>query len=146
MNYELFQLPHPSTFNSQPSTPSYHYIIAKINRANAVEVLAPLKELLYRLMLLDIGQLQSVALALVLFLEGKGEHESDDAEASEYAHREGVVVLLEYLSIDNTLTYDAVLIEHPADEQGHEAKTDVLHPEDEGIGRSEQLLGDNLGN
>ena len=42
--------------------------------------------------------------------------------------------MFECLSVDHTLTYDAVLIEQPADEQGYETKTDILHPEDKGVG------------
>ena len=75
----------------------------------------------YRVLLLDVGQLQSVPLALVLLLEGEGEKQCYDTETSEYAHGQGIVILLEYLSVDDTLATDAVLIEQPADEQGYEA-------------------------
>ena len=97
------------------------------------------------LLLLDVRQLEAITLALVLLLQGKGEEKCYDTEAGEYAHREGLVILLEHLAVNDTLAHDAVLIEHPADEQGHEAQTDILHPEDERIGRAEQLLGDDLG-
>lgn len=86
------------------------------------------------LSLLNIWQFQSVPLALVLFLEGEGEEQCYDTEASKYAHGQGIVILLEYLSVDDTLATDAILIEQPSDEQRYEAQADVLYPEDKCIG------------
>ena len=86
--------------------------------------------------LLYIRLLQSIALAFVLTLKGEGEQQGDDAKASKHTHWQGVVVLDESLSIHYTFSADTVLIKQPTNEQRYETETDILHPENEGVGRA----------
>lgn len=101
-------------------------------------------------LLLDVRLLKTEASLLVECLQIDGEEESENAEACEDEQRHGVVVRDELgtccLSCDNRRVVGVGRSEEVADELRNEAETDVLHPEDKAVGRTENLLVDDLRN
>ena len=78
----------------------------------------------------DIGLFKAVVLALVFCLQPKGKSEGDDSKAGEDEHGEGVVIKGYYVAIALYGAHDAIVAQHVADQEGHTAQADVLHPED----------------
>lgn len=101
-------------------------------------------------LLLDVRLLKTEASLLVECLQIDGEEESKNTEACEDEQRHGVVVRDELragcLGCDNRRVVGVGRGEEVADELRNEAETDVLHPEDEAVSRTENLLVDNLRN
>ena len=87
---------------------------------------------------LNVRFFESDALLLIDHFEDEAEDEGSDAEAGEHDERGRVVALRG--------VFDARvrLVEHLADEQREEPQADVLNPEDEGVGRADNLRIDKL--
>ena len=90
-------------------------------------------------LLLDVGEFQSDALLLIDGFQDEAEDEGCNTEAGEHDQRSGIV------QFRSTGAFGIGGIEHLADKHGEEPQTDVLNPEDERIGRTDDLCIDQLG-
>lgn len=91
------------------------------------------------LVFLDIGLLEAIALLLVDYAEVDGDEQGGDAKSGEHDQGPGVVELV------GSSAFNVGLVEDDADKSGEETKSDVLNPEDGCVGRTDNLLVDQLG-
>ena len=89
-------------------------------------------------LLLDVWLLKSEAFLLVYNLEEEADDEGGNAEAGKHDEGSGVV---ELCGVGHTLVGG---YEHLADEQREEPEADVLNPEDESVGRADNLCVNEL--
>ena len=93
----------------------------------------------------DVWLLKAITFLSVFVLEPKGKAKGDDTKYSEDEHGDGVVVLDNLVSIANNGANDAIVAQYITDEQGYATQTDVLHPEDKRVCRTQKAQGYNLG-
>ena len=88
----------------------------------------------------DVGKFEADAFRLVDDLQQEAEQQGGNTEARQHDERRGVV---ELGGIGDSGIGG---VEHLADEQGEEPQADVLNPENEGVGRADDLGVDELRN
>ena len=98
---------------------------------------------------LDIGKFEAVAFLLVNCLEVEGEEEGEYAKACKYDQWYCVVVGDEVGACFLGCYYGRIVgigaCKQVSDNLWNEAETDILYPEYETVGRTQNLLIDNLG-
>lgn len=99
----------------------------------------------FPILLCYVCLLQAITFLAVFIFEPQGQTEGYDAEQGKDKHGNGIVIEKYLIAVAHNSAYYAVLAQYVANEQGYTAKTYVLYPEDECVGRAQKAQGDNLG-